>query len=118
MRSEFRVRSDVDNKTDLRRSLHYETRALVPSSLAFHSSGSESAAIEPLENALTTFVSFRTTAFSKRPDRVLSENYMALSIPRDEQFRVRMANAARSRAQVFSTENSLKQYLRVLGLQS
>ena len=39
-----------------------------------------------------------------------------LRVARDEQLRARMADAARTRAQLFSTENFVKQYLRLLGL--
>ena len=39
-------------------------------------------------------------------------------VARDEQLRVRMAEAARSRAQMFSTENFLEQYLTLLGFQN
>ena len=43
-------------------------------------------------------------------------NEYTLRVARDEQLRIRMSDAARSRAQLFSTENFLKQYLRLLGL--
>lgn len=39
-----------------------------------------------------------------------------LRVARDEQLRVQMADAARARAQQFSTENFLKRYLSLLGL--
>jgi L-malate glycosyltransferase len=41
-----------------------------------------------------------------------------LRVARDEQLRVRMSDAARARAQVFSTENFVREYLRLLGLQT
>jgi glycosyltransferase involved in cell wall biosynthesis len=41
-----------------------------------------------------------------------------LRVARDEQLRVRMSDAARLRAQVFSTENFVNEYLRLLGVRS